>query len=281
MKVEKLGNATRGNMTDKLKEYFNKKYQDLLELQNANLKNLKKEPEPTTELGKIKLILSQSGGSKLRHWQKCIEKYNIDKSNGKSVSNTCGPKPKDTDDLSAEELEELCFTSKQYNLFLKKMVSYFKSINKSVNETDLGLIENDIKTLKDIEERLIKNNTLFNNYRKIQEVYPDKMMNNVTLQHLENIQNSNTQIVDQYGKVNTNVINTIKALEKYTELKQIEEDAKKYPNLEKELDRLTQSGGNFNTKLKFNNHHDVDHFVSRTFEKIRKELDDDDSHKNN
>jgi hypothetical protein len=271
IKVEKLGNATRGNMTDKLKEYFNKKYQDLLELQNANLDSMKN-PKPTSDIGKIKLILSQTGGSKLKLWQKCTEKYNLDKSRGMSINNTCGSRPLDNDNLSAEELEETCFTSKQYSIFLKKMVGYFKSIQKNVNDADIGLIQTDIETLKTIENRLIKNNALFNNYRKIQEIYPDKMSNNITLQHLQSIQDTNSQIVDQYGKVNNNIINTIKALEKYTELKEIEEDAKKYPNLEK---TLTQSGGNFKSYMKFNTQHDIKHFVSRRYEEIRKELDND------
>ena len=145
------------------------------------------------------------------------------------------------------------------------MLGYFKSINKSMNQADIGAIEIDIETLKRIEKDLLKNNTLFNNYRKIQEVYPDKLYNNITIQHLQSIEDTNSQIIDQYGKVNTNVINTIKALEQYTNAKEIEEDAKKYPNLEKELDQLIQSGGGNKPYMKFNNFHDVEYFTSRSF----------------
>jgi len=135
-----------------------------------------------------------------------------------------------------------------------------------MNQADIGAIEIDIETLKRIEKDLLKNNTLFNNYRKIQEVHPDKLYNNITMQHLQNIEDSNSQIIDQYGKVNTNVINTIKALEKYAEAKEIEEDAKKYPNLEKELNQLTQAGGGQQKSyMKFNNFHDVEYFTSRSF----------------
>ena len=272
MKVEKLGNATRGTHTDKLKEYFNKKYQNLLELQNTNHTNEVKPKEPTTEIGKIKLILSQSGGSKLKMWEKCVLNYNINKEKGINTTYNCGPKPKDNEDLEAEDLEETCFTSKQYTIFLRKMVGYFKSINKNMNQADLDLIEGEIETLKRIEKNLLKNNTLFNNYRKIQEVYPDKLYSNITMQHLQNIEDTNSQIIDQYGKVNTKIIDTIKAVEKYSEMKQIEADAKKYPNLENELNRLTQAGGGSNKPyLKFNNFHDVEYFVSRGFEKFTKD----------
>jgi len=279
IKVEKLGNVTRGAYTNKLQEYFNKKYQNLLDIQNANFDNMKKTQEPTTELGKIKLILSQSGGSKLKMWEKCVLNYNINKEKGINTNYNCGPKPKDNEYLNAEDLEETCFTSKQYTIFLRKMVGYFKSINKSMNEADITVIENDIETLKRIEKDLLKNNTLFNNYRKIEEVHPDKLYKNITIQHLQNIEDSNSQIIDQYGKVNTNIINTIKALEKYTEAKEIEEEAKKYPNLEKELNQLTQAGGGNKSLLKFNNFHDVEYFVSRGFEKFTKdnkgEIEDD------
>jgi hypothetical protein len=264
IKVEKLGNAKRGAYTDKLQEYFNKKYQNLLELQNKNF-DKSKQTEPNTEIGKIKLILSQTGGSKLKMWEKCVLNYNINKEKGINTTYNCGPKPKDNEDLEAEDLEETCFTSKQYTIFLRKMLGYFKSINKSMNQADIGAIEIDIETLKRIEKDLLKNNTLFNNYRKIQEVYPDKLYTNITMQHLQNIEDTNSQIIDQYGKVNTNVINTIKALEKYTEAKEIEEEARKYPNLEKELDRLTQSGGGNKPYMKFNNFHDVEYFTSRRF----------------
>ena len=263
IRVEKLGNAKRGAY-DKLQEYFNKKYQNLLELQNNNF-DKSKLPIPNTEIGKIKLMLSQTGGSKLKIWEKCVLNYNINKEKGINTTYNCGPKPKDNEDLEAEDLEETCFTSKQYTIFLRKMVGYFKSINKSMNQADIGAIEIDIETLKRIEKDLLKNNTLFNNYRKIQEVHPDKLYTNITMQHLQNIEDTNSQIIDQYGKVNTNVINTIKALEKYTEAKEIEKEARNYPNLEKELDRIIQSGGGNKPYMKFNNFHDVEYFTSRRF----------------
>jgi len=248
IKVASLGNAKRGYITDQLQEYFNKKYQKLLELQNSNYDDLKKQPEPLDEVGKIKLVLAQYGG------------------------------------VNPDDLEEKCFTSKQYTLFLRKMTMYFKSIQKNMDAGTIDQINQDIETLKRIESDLMKNNTLFNNYKKIQEVYPDKLARNITVEHLQEIQNTNSQIIDKYGKVNTNIINTIKAVEKYTELKEIHDEAKKYPNLEKEMDRLnfTQAGGGaMNSTLKFNNNHDVEYFVSRSFEKILKEMKDEDKDKNN
>lgn len=239
MKVASLSNTKRGYITDQLQEYFNKKYQKLLELQNSNYEDLKKQPEPLDEVGKIKLVLAQYGG------------------------------------VNPDDLEEKCFTSKQYTLFLRKMTMYFKSIQKNMDAGTIDQINQDIETLKRIETDLMKNNTLFNNYKKIQEVYPDKLAKNITIEHLQEIQNTNSQIIDKYGKVNTNIINTIKAVEKYTELKEI--------HLEKEMDRLnfTQAGGAMNSTLKFNNNHDVEYFVSRSFEKILKEMKDDDKDKNN
>ena len=226
--IAKIGNAKRGNITDKLEEHFKKKYQELLDRQNANYEEIKDRQNKYPTLQLVIESLRQRGGSN-------------------------------------EELEEKCFTSKQYTLFLKKMGNYIKSNGKRLDESSIAEIQKEIETLDKIEKRFVEINKLFNNYVKIYEALPVNSRNNVTLEHIESINTENKDLLDTYGKVNYRVINTIKAIEKYSELLDAREEASKYPNLKTEMNRTEQSGGGqMKSYMKFNTQ-DVEYFVSRSF----------------
>ena len=93
----------------------------------------------------------------------------------------------------------------------------------------------------------------------------------VTLRHMEDVYNTNQQLFDQYGNVNQELLDVIKKVEKYSELKDYAENV----DMTKELNELSQSGGGFNpTKsyLKFNSQYDIEHFTSRTFQRVLEEM---------
>lgn len=228
IKVEKLNNqVVRTNVTDKLKEYFNKKYDKLLEL-----RDLPNQEKPKNKLEQIQFILKQSGG------------------------------------MDKDYLQEECFTSKQYSKFLTKMVGYFKTNRRNMDETDITVIENDIKTLQTIEARLIKNNKLFNNYRKIQEVHPETLYKDITMKHLEKIIEDNSQLFDQYGNINKNIIDVVNKVERYSQIKEA------LDTKNSELNKLnSQSGGDIKPYFSsFNN--SKEYFTTETFKKVLKEMEE-------
>jgi len=242
----------RTMFTDQLKEYFDKKYQELLNLRDLSSNESK---VPSQPLDKIKFILKsvQTGGLLDK---KCVESCKNEKELEMKLENA---------------LEEKCFTSKQLGLFLKKVGNYLRTINKTIDDSDITLINADIQNIEAIEKKLIKNYKIFNNYKKIQEVYPDMHKKEVTLRHMEDVYNTNQQLFDQYGNVNQELLDVIKKVEKYSELKDYAENVE----MTKELNELSQSGGGFNpTKsyLKFNNQYDIEHFTSRTFQRVLEEM---------
>jgi len=234
--VVRYGKAVPSYLTDKLKEYFNKKYQELLKVRA--LGENKETQELNNPLQKIQFLLKQTGG------------------------------------VNEDTLEEKCFTSKQLSLFLKKVSSYLKYNGKSIDDSDITRITQQIKDVEDIEKELIKNLKIFNNYKKIQEFYPDTGAKEITINHMNNVLESNQQLFDNYGNVNTNLIGLIKDMEKYVDLQEYYDMRKNT----QELNQLSQAGGNFiqnKSYLKFGNNYDVEHFTSRGFQKILKELEED------
>jgi hypothetical protein len=234
--VARYGKAVPSYLTDKLKEYFNKKYEELLKVRA--LGENKESKELNNPLHKIQFLLKQTGG------------------------------------VNEDTLEEKCFTSKQLGLFLKKVGSYLRNAGKTVDDSDITRITQQIEDVQAIEKELIKNLKIFNNYKKIQEFYPDTGAKEITINHMNNVLESNQQLFDNYGNVNTNLIGLIKDMEKYVDLQEYYDMRKNT----KELNELSQSGGNFianKSYLKFGNNYDIEHFTSRGFQKILKELEED------
>jgi hypothetical protein len=238
--VSKYGSSVSTNVTDKLKAYFAKKYDELVKIRNMG------ESEP---LQKIQFLLTQKGG--------LIDKTSQDKKLEKQIEET---------------FEEKCFTSRQLGKFLRKVSGYLRLSGKVIDDSDITRITNDIENLKKIEDELVKNYTIFANYIKIQEVYPDTSAKEITINHMKNVIENNKQLFDSYGNVNTELLDVINKVEKYSNLKEYTEMV----DMTKELNQLSQSGGkSFTTNksyLKFNVQNDIEHFTSRSFQKILGEI---------
>ena len=233
-KTLNYGSSQPTYVTDKLKEYFNKKYDELLKIRA--LGENKENKVPTEPLAKIQFILSQKGG--------LITKKN-------------------------DEFEEKCFTSKQLGLFLRKVSLILRDSGKVIDDSDITSIQSDIEKLKQIEENLIKNYKIFENYIKIQDVYPDTGVKEITISHMKNVIDNNQQLFDSYGNINTELLDVIKKVERYSNIKEYFD----------ELNELSQSGGNFSNQksyLKFNTQYDIEHFTARNFQKILEEMKKDD-----
>jgi hypothetical protein len=251
-KVNKYGTLKPSKITDQLKEYFNKKYLELLKLRNLSDLNKTKKPEDTTDpIQKLALVISefklQKGGQdKTIRLEKKLE----------------------------ETFEEKCFTSKQLGIFLRKAASYLRLQDKKLDDKDIIKIQKDITTLEEIEKDLIKNYKIFDNYVKIQSVYPDTSKREITIDHMNSVFDNNQRLFDNYGNINKQLFGQIETLEKYLDLKEVEDN--------KELNKLydQQTGGkSFNTiksYLKFNTQNDIEHFTSRSFQDIIKKIDEDD-----
>ena len=86
---------------------------------------------------------------------------------------------------------------------------------------------------------------------------------------MKNVIDNNQQLFDSYGNINTELLDVIKKVERYSNIKE-------YFN---ELNELSQSGGNFSNQksyLKFNTQYDIEHFTARNFQKILEEMKKDD-----
>jgi hypothetical protein len=227
--VNRYGNSKPTYVTDKLKEYFNKKYEELLKIRSLNENQ---EEKLKTPLQQVQFILTQKGG------------------------------------VNKNTLEDSCFTSKQLNVFLKKVANYLSASGKKIDESDITTIQTEIDKLKEIENNLVKNYKIFENYIKIQEVFPDTSKKEITINHMKNVIDANQQLFDSYGNINTELLDVINKVERYSN---ITKDISS-----KELNELAQqTGGKFTSEksyLKFNTQYDIEHFTSRTFQKVLDEM---------
>ena len=235
-KVSNYGTLKPTYVTDQLKEYFSKKYNELLKIRS--LGESKESKVPTEPLEKIQFILSQKGGL----------------SKEKKVEHI---------------FEEKCFTSKQLGLFLQKVSAQLRDFGKVIDESDITSIQADIEKLREIEKNLIKNYKIFENYIKIQDVYPDTGVKEITIDHMKNIIDSNQQLFDKYGNINNELLDVIDKVERYSQIKEYADT--------KELNQLSQNGGRSFTNgeksyLKFNTQYDIEHFTARNFQKILEEM---------
>jgi len=227
--INRYGSSKPTYVTDKLKEYFNKKYEELLKVRSLNENQ---EQKPKTPLEQVQYILTQKGG------------------------------------VNKNTLEDSCFTSKQLNVFLKKVANYLSASGKKIDESDITTIQTEIDKLKEIENNLVKNYKIFENYIKIQEVFPDTSKKEITINHMKNVIDANQQLFDSYGNINTELLDVINKVERYSN---ITKDISS-----KELNELAQqTGGKFTSEksyLKFNTQYDIEHFTARSFQKILDEM---------
>ena len=232
-KVYSYGKSERYGYTDKLKEYFKKKYEELSKIKLGETES-KSKSNPSEQ---IQFVLTEY--SKLVQTGGATEEKKLEKK-------------------IQETFEDRCFTSRQLEIFLKRVGQFLRESGRVIDESDIKIILTDINKLKEIEKKLIDNYKIFGNYIQIQKVYPDTTGKEITINHMKNVIDNNQGLFTSYGTINTEILDLINKIEKYSDIKVALET--------QELNKLSQSGGNsFKSHLKFNMNHDVEHFTSDSF----------------
>jgi hypothetical protein len=278
--VNKLGSVRPTYLANKLQKYFENKY---IKLQNKKIEPSKliivstddpqypqyyshpqidftAHPSKQEALDLIKLfkilLNVQSGGEQPQYV--LLNKPNPDSS----------------------QLIESCFTSRQYNKFLRMMTDYLKAHNQDIEKPEFDKMKKDMETLQNIEKKLVDLYTIFNNYKKINDVYPQQIQKPVTVNHIKAVITDNNILIDQYGQINNNIIDLVKTIEKYLLLTENIADVNQNPNLKMELDNLlstkTQSGGaNLQQQVKkFSPFQEQEYFTTDTFKKIIQKMEE-------
>ena len=248
LKVEKLGPAQPTYITDKLTTYFEKKYIELQKLKEDN--NRQKDGELKKEEGifeQLKKFLGFRGGS-----------------DGELKI------PEGSDNFL-----EYCFTSRQYNKFLQKMEGYLKANGKTIEIEELKSLKDEIEQVKKIEDKLVELNKLLINYKLINDQFPDFITKDVTVQHMKSILKSNDSLIDGYGNVNLDILQTVKNIEKLILLKEgINEENKQ---------KFSQSGGHIESKnfsKKYMGCNDYKFFISDKMKEVLEKINNGDNEKN-
>ncbi len=236
--VYKLKSTQKPNVSEKLKEYFNKKY-ERLQLFNSLAENNKKEVKDVVE--KIRRIVTgQTGGG--------------------------------------EDLIESYFTSKQYDKLYDSIKEYLSGQDKKIDQTQLTIFYDDIKAVKEIEEKLRHTNKIFQNYKKLMDEFNVDLTNDITVAHMEKVLDKNKHLIDKYGNINRKTIDLVKSLETMIEFKNTNDykEAKKTMEIAEDLDELIykQSGGGIKGGLRFGNLGE-EYFTTKTFQKVLNEINDD------
>ena len=276
--VTKIGDAKPLNFTDKLQSYFQKRYD---KLQNKKIDVSKyiivnaNEPLPPPESGyeSVTYVKYPTKEEALRLIDLFKVLLNIQSGGEQPDYILLKSKP------DPSLLIESCFTSRQYTKFLRMMTDYLKAHDQDIDKPEFDKMKKDLETLQDIEKKLVDLYTIFNNYKKINDQFPQNIQKPVTVEHIKATLNDNNILIDKYGVVNDNIINLVKTIEKYLILTENIAEVKENPNLKMELDNLlstkTQSGGaNFQPIKKFTPFKEQEYFTTDTFKKILKEMNE-------
>jgi len=233
------------NYSDKLKEYFNKRYLVLSKLQLETAKNNK---NATSIIDTIKEVLYYpevlcTKDTKINDIVYLNEKLKRDNPpvmpSGKVVVNLTGgdiqlrkPVIKTTITIDPDELIDEFFTSKQYNKFIQKISKYVRLYDKKMDLDDLKKLNKDVDELIRLEEKLHNNFDIFTKYRKIQdELQLDIDNNPVTIAHMKKIVDDNGVLFNKYGGLNTDILHKIKNIENLVLLHEKVEEETKFPNI--------------------------------------------------
>jgi chemotaxis regulatin CheY-phosphate phosphatase CheZ len=160
------------------------------------------------------------------------------------------------------------------------MTDYLKAHNQDIEKPEFDKMKKDMETLQNIEKKLVDLYTIFNNYKKINDVYPQQIQKPVTVNHIKAVITDNNILIDQYGQINNNIIDLVKTIEKYLLLTENIADVNQNPNLKMELDNLlstkTQSGGaNLQQQVKkFSPFQEQEYFTTDTFKKIIQKMEE-------
>jgi hypothetical protein len=93
------------------------------------------------------------------------------------------------------QLIESCFTSRQYTKFMRMMTDYLKAHNQDINKPEFDKMKKDLETLQDIEKKLVDLYTIFNNYKKINDQFPQNIQKPVTVEHIKATLNDNNILI--------------------------------------------------------------------------------------
>jgi hypothetical protein len=275
--ITKIGNAKPTYFTDKLETYFQNRYN---KLQNKKIDITKyiiinpneplPPPQPPDESITYVKYPTKEEALKLIELFKVL--LNV-QSGGQPDYILLRSKPDPT------QLIESCFTSRQYTKFLRMMTDYLKAHDQDINKPEFDKMKKDLETLQDIEKKLVDLYTIFNNYKKINDQFPQNIQKPVTVEHIKATLNDNNILIDKYGVINNNIINLVKDIEKYLILIENIAEVKENPNLKMELDNLlstkTQSGGaNLQQVKKFTPFKEDEYFTTDTFKKILKQMNE-------
>jgi hypothetical protein len=273
--ITKIGNAKPTYFTDKLETYFQNRYN---KLQNKKIDITKyiivnaNEPLPPQVHGESITYIkypTREEAIKLIDLFKVL--LNVQSGGGQPDYILLKSKPDPT------QLIESCFTSRQYTKFMRIMTDYLKVHNQDINKPEFDKMKKDLETLQDIEKKLVDLYTIFNNYKKINDQFPQNIQKPVTVEHIKATLNDNNILIDKYGVINNNIIYLVKDIEKYLILTENIAEVKENPNLKMELDNLlktkTQSGGaSLQQVKKFTPFKEDEYFTTDTFKKILKEM---------
>ena len=269
--VTKMGNAKPTYYTDKLQKYFENRYK---KLQDRKI-------DPTRlEITDIPLNLTNPivvDVTKYPTREEAIKLIDLFKvllniqSGGEAPNYLLLQRKPDS------ELIESYFTSRQYTKFLTIMTNYLKSQNQDLDKPEFDIMKKDIETLQEIEKRLVDLYTIFKNYKKIQDQFPQNIQKPVTVEHIKKVLTDNNILIDKYGNINTKIIDKVKLIEKDLLFVEATAEIKENPNLKMELDNLmsTQKGGaSLQQVKKFTPFKEEEYFTTDTFKKILKQMNE-------
>jgi hypothetical protein len=176
------------------------------------------------------------------------------------------------------------------------IVNYFKTQDLELAKSEVESLDKDIKQLMELEDKLVNMKEIFNNYKKIQDKFPQKIESPITFDHIKKLLKDNKFLIDDYGKINQEAIDNVKLLEKYLIVQDELEDTYRQPTMQKELTNIIQSkpklapllvaqhpliktdppriqaGGNSNITNKFTVFQEQEYFTTDTFKKVLKQI---------
>ena len=292
--VQTLGNNVKPfYISDKLKRYFENRYKNLKLIKDALYVSIDDEKEiPVTyeELNKPR--------------EKKPTKEIIDQFRALMNIQYGGA---DQIDYKITCIED-CFISRQYKKFQQMVVNYFKTQDLELAKSEVESLDKDIKVLMELEDKLVNMKEIFNNYKKIQDKFPQKIESPITFDHIKKLLKDNKFLIDDYGKINQEAIDNVKSLEKYLIVQDELEDTYRQPTMQTELTSIIQSkpnlspllvvqhpsiktdpdppnmqanlkkyiqaGGNSNITNKFTVFQEQEYFTTDTFKKVLKQINE-------
>jgi len=286
--LQTLGNDVKPfYISDKLKKYFENRYKNLKLIKDAlyiSIDDEKETPVTYEELNKPR--------------EKKPTKEIIDQFRALMNIQYGGEDQIEIKNIYTNKITciEDCFISRQYKKFQQMIINYFKTQDLELAKSEVESLDKDIKVLMELEDKLVNMKEIFNNYKKIQDNFPQKIESPITFDHIKKLLKDNKFLIDDYGKINQEAIDNVKLLEKYLIVQDELEDTYRQPTMQKELTNIIQSkpklapllvaqhpsiktdppriqaGGNSNITNKFTVFQEQEYFTTDTFKKVLKQI---------